>query len=191
MADPLPGDKNELTPKINTRYLANAYGLRKDDVKKLLTAPTVELARFITSALDKARVCDRLEAEKRCRFTGMPPELRLRIYELLFQEIYHEEEYDFSAARNYTIDHIKAALALAHTSRILRAEVLPTCTKFSKKVETSLDAEMNNLGSLEPESESGSDYEKLVKWLTLNSRYCTAARTGYLAQRAIDNCLRK
>lgn len=208
MADPSPGDKTKLKTKLtseaDTRYLATAYGLREDDVKKIVTAPTAELAKFITSALDKARVCDKLEAEKRCRFTELPPEIRLRIYELAFhdelKEIYHKDEGQLLTNHWYSrgdhaVRYVKVALKLAHTCQMLRAEVLPACIKVTRTIDHTLDLEFNNLEPFKSVHFMGPgsfrEYKKVERRRALKARRQTANETHLLLQAAAENSLQE
>lgn len=95
---------------------------------------------------------NKLEAAKKCRFTELPSELRLRIYELLFgddfDEIYHDQGRDPVSAlwlkrSHHAVRHVKVALKLAHTSRMLRAEALPACIKVTRNILSGLEASIN------------------------------------------------
>lgn len=130
---------------VDVSYLATTLGFPETDLRTLLTAPTAELAnKFAASASTKIRAYDKLESEKRndateCSqcfpFMRLPPELRLQVYEAVFKDTLDDVIYkgildDFPnrgfrprhASRNALRRHIKAAMALLHTSRTLRAE---------------------------------------------------------------------
>lgn len=49
----------------------------------------------------------------------------------------------------YTTRHIRAALALAHTNHVMRAEVIPACEAIAKRVGVVLQAEINVQGECE------------------------------------------
>lgn len=204
MADASPSNKTKLITESNTRYLATAYGLREDDLKKIVTAPTAELAKFITSALDKARVCDELEAEKRRRFTELPPEIRLRIYELAFhdelKEIYHKDEdqlwtnYWYSRG-DHAVRYVKVALKFAHTCRRLRVEALPACIKVTRTIEDTLRIEADSLEPLRPIRLLGPDlsrdYHKVKRRRALRACRQTVKETQSLLEAAAENSLHK
>ena len=99
--------------------------------------------------------CDELEAEAtnanmNCspfHIMKLPKELRLMIHESLFQDIlndisnlrYPGDGPSDEAAHETTMQHhLKRSLALAHTSRKLRAESLQLCSKLAETLAVSL-----------------------------------------------------
>lgn len=128
--------------------LATAYGQGEDEIQKLLKAPTAKLAKnFMAAALEKAQLCDQLELEKCTNkdknpfpFMDLPPELRLRIYELVVGDILEQNPpEDFTqrlmGGRIYNrkaIYHLTMVNKVIHTSRTIRTEVLPVCTKVAE-----------------------------------------------------------
>jgi hypothetical protein len=97
--DETPTSSTQLAPttNIDVRYLANAFGLSETEIQTLLAAPTADLAqKFVALAFAKAQAYDNLKVEKRqdalehkqpCHFMIIPPELRLQIYQLVFQDV--------------------------------------------------------------------------------------------------------
>ena len=128
--------------------LAAAYGQGEDEIQKLLKAPTVKLAKkFMAAALAKAQLCDKLESEKCTNkdkhpfpFMSLPPELRLRIYELVVGDILEQNPPEDFAQRLWggkaynrkAIYHLTMVNKVIHTSRTIRIEVLPVCMKVAE-----------------------------------------------------------
>lgn len=127
--------------------LATAYGKGKDEIEKLLKAPTARLARqFMAAALTKAQLCDKLEAENGTTkdkrpfpFMDLPPELRLRIYELVMGGILEQTPPEGFAPRqgegrslgDIAAHHLMMANEVIHTSRMSRLEALPVFIKVA------------------------------------------------------------
>lgn len=150
MATHNPGTLPISSPKpslalIDVSYLATALGFPENDLRTLLTAPTAELAnRFAASASAKAQAYDNLDWEKRndttqCLnafpFMRLPPELRLQVYEIFFQDtiddVIHKGKLD-TISRSGTrprlshraalCRHIKTEMAVLQSSHTVRAE---------------------------------------------------------------------
>ena len=155
MADPVSDDQIHPTlNNINLHCLPASHGPREEDTETQLSSPTsASLQERITSAHDPAQECDTPQAESRCYLMELPTELRLRIIELLFYDELDEthclEESEFTTAlwkhqRFYATRHMKAALALAHTNQVMRAEAIPTCKAVAKRVKVAVQAERDD-----------------------------------------------
>lgn len=154
MDDQISNDEPQLDSNtIDTSRLANTCELCDDNTKTGSTTSTAQ--KFVDGTPNQAQECDMLQAERRCYLMELPTELRLRIIELFFRDELDEthcyEEPEFSAALwnddgFYAGRHVKAALALAHTSQVMRAEVIPACKAIAKRIGVVSHAERDVVG---------------------------------------------
>lgn len=171
-------------PYSETKYMAAAYSLSEDEVQTLRTAPTAELTqKFMASALAKAKLCDQLQMKeprrsnnkstKRethpCDFMRLPQELRLQIFEMIFQDALEnsipsdEIDPEFqSYVHNAVSGHVQTAMDLAHTSRELRHEALSACIKVADDIQKKA---WETLARLRP------GYKYHPRYLFLNTPY--------------------
>lgn len=153
---------NMTKPSALIEYMAATYKMSKDEIARLRVAPTAELAqKFMACAFAKAKDCEKLEEELRdckrkiarpCYLMDLPPEIRLTIYELVFTDVLDKTSCKAKGEKeNGTVDvflsrdemmrrHIKTALALFHTNRIMRAEALAVCIQLADAAKESITA---------------------------------------------------
>lgn len=134
------------TMTANLPYLAKAYGMPEDTVKEFLAAPTTEMVQqFLEVAQTIAQERDKLKTGAKefiFRFMDLPAELRLRIYELVFQDALEQRLpialkssslTSIQTRRRWTSKVERCiAMELLHTSHIIRSEVLPAAIKIAK-----------------------------------------------------------
>lgn len=154
MADRHTNDKTTSQAAVTTvttdlPYLAAAYGLPEGTFKELLVAPSTELVQqFLVVAQTIAQERDKLKKNMhRWGFPLMdlPPELRLKIYELFFQDAL--EQTPPLPARFYTSGRVlmkksnaisqhrlTKVVELLDTSHAIRSEALPIAVKTAKTI---------------------------------------------------------
>lgn len=171
MVDQVSNDQAQSTPD-NPNSL---HGPNEEDAP--VTAPTAEAIKgAITLAPNEAQEKDKLDAGETSSLMGLPPELRLQIYEFIlyseFQDNCHNVR--LGLCRRCVLRHVKAVLKLVNTSEQLRAEALPACTKVATEIETALKKEILELGD---SLELGGSYAKIkgfvncVRYRFLKHRY--------------------
>lgn len=161
------GDSSKIIPNMTkpsalVDYMTVTYKMSEDEISLLRVAPTAELAqKFMACAFAKAKECEKLQAMllhckdkigRPCQFMNLPPELRLKVYELVFADVLDKTPYNAKCTKqNGTVDvflsrkevlrrHLKTVLVLFHTNCAMRVEALPICIQLADAVRKSIAA---------------------------------------------------
>lgn len=149
--------------------MATALGFPENELHTLLTAPTAELAnKFAASASIRVWAYNKRESEKRdtteCSqsfpFMKLPPELRLQVYEAVFEDTFHDtvhkgtlDEFPRSGIRPRLSHraalrrHLKTVMAILQTCRTVRAEAAAMAFQIADRYAKSTLISLKQLGA--------------------------------------------